>query len=91
MKRARIHLDSQNVRAWLPDDFLPAVMAFQLVRYRSHRVAAARANRDKGALSIEMAMLVIVLIVGASLVVLAIKALVTKKATQIGTSDTSGQ
>jgi hypothetical protein len=61
-----------------------AVMAAHHVRYRAHRVAAARANRDRGALSIELALLVIVLIFAAGVVVLAITNLVKTKAGQIG-------
>jgi hypothetical protein len=91
MKRIPVKLDSQAVTALVPDYAMPLVMVCQHVRYRSQRVRVARAERDKGALSIEMAMLIIALVVGASLVVLAINELVKKKAAQIGTSDTSGQ
>ncbi|MFC1411733.1 hypothetical protein ACEZCY_20970 [Streptacidiphilus sp. N1-12] len=91
MKHIPATFDSRAVTALLPDIALPAVMAVHHVRYRAMRVSAARADRDKGALSIEMAMLVIVLIAGAVLVVGAIWALVQTKATKIGTTDTSGQ
>ena len=91
MKRIPVKLDGQ-VTALVPDIALPLVMACQHVRYRALRLDAVRdGRRDKGALSIEMAMLVIALIAGAVLVVLAIGDLVTKKAGQIGTTDTSGQ
>lgn len=91
MKRMPVTFDSPEVTRFLPDVFLPAVMCFHYARYRSARVSVARAERDKGALSIEMAMLVIVLIAGAVLVVAAIWKLVQAKATKIGTTDTSGQ
>lgn len=91
MKRFADQFSGQNLGGLVPDVLLPAVMAFQVVRYRAVRVSAARADRDRGALSIELAMLVIVLVVAASLVVLGIKTLVDKKAAQIGTSDTSGE
>lgn len=91
MKSIRAYVEDGTLVALLPSDFLPAVMAFRTARYRADRVRVARANRDKGALSIEMAMLVIVLLVGASLVVFAINALVRAKAAKIPKSDTSGQ
>ncbi|MFC1419566.1 hypothetical protein [Streptacidiphilus cavernicola] len=91
MKRIPVQLDSRTVTALIPDVALPLVMTCQHVRYRAHRVSAARAERDKGALSIEMAMLVIALIAAAVLVVVAIGKLVKTKSDQIGTTDTSGQ
>jgi Flp pilus assembly protein TadG len=91
MKRIPVKLDSQSITALAPDIALPLVMTCQHIRYRSFRVSAARADRDKGALSIEMAMLVIALIAAAVLVVVAIGTLVKKKADQIGTTDTSKQ
>jgi len=91
MKRIPVTLDSRAVTALVPDIAMPLVMTCQHIRYRSMRVGAARADRDKGALSIEMAMLVIALIAAAVLVAFAIGSLVKKKADQIGTTDTSGQ
>ncbi|MEZ0093041.1 hypothetical protein [Streptacidiphilus sp. EB129] len=59
-------------------------MAAHHVRYRAQRVTVAREQRDRGALSIELALLVIVLIFAAGVVVLAITNLVKSKAGQIG-------
>jgi Flp pilus assembly protein TadG len=91
MKRIPVKLDSQAITALAPNAVLPLVMTCRHIRYRATGVSAARADRDKGALSIEMAMLVIALIAAAVLVVIAIGSLVQTKATQIGTTDTSGQ
>ena len=91
MKRIPVRLDSQAITALAPNTALPLVMTCRHIRYRSIRINAARTDRDKGALSIEMAMLVIALIAAAVLVVIAIGSLVQTKATQIGTTDTSGQ
>jgi Flp pilus assembly protein TadG len=55
----------------------------QLARVRA---VAAQQDRERGALSIELALLVLVLIVAAGLVVAAITKLVTSKANQIGSS-----
>ena len=62
---------------------LPLVSGVHYLRYRIGRVSAARENRDKGALSIELALLVIVLIVAAAAVVAAITALVNKESAKI--------
>lgn len=91
MKRFPLTLNSQVAHALLPDFALPLIMTGTHIRYRSHRVSAARTDRDKGALSIEMAMLVIALVAGAVLVVLAIGTLVKAKAKKIPATDTSGQ
>jgi uncharacterized protein (UPF0333 family) len=59
-------------------------MAVHVIRHRALRVQHARADRERGALSIELALLVLVLILAAGLVVAAITKLVTSKANQIG-------
>jgi hypothetical protein len=62
---------------------LPLVSSIHHLRYRIGRVSVARENRDRGALSIELALLVIVLIVAAGLVVAAITKLVTTESGKI--------
>lgn len=70
-------------RRQVPDSLLPVLMAGHVLRHRAHRLTAAGRGRDKGALSIELALLVLVLILAAGLVVAAITNLVTSKANQI--------
>ncbi|MHA6765092.1 hypothetical protein [Streptacidiphilus sp. PAMC 29251] len=91
MKHIPVKFDSRQVGALVPDFAMPFVMTCHHIRYRATRVSAARTDRDKGALSIEMAMLVIALIAAAVLVVAAIGKLVLAKSGKIGTTDTSGQ
>ena len=62
---------------------LPLLSGVHYLRYRIGRVSAAREDRDKGALSIELALLVIVLILAAGLVVGAITKLVTSESGKI--------
>ena len=62
---------------------LPLLSGVHYLRYRIGRVSAAREDRDRGALSIELALLVIVLIAAAAMVVLAIKTLVTTESGKI--------
>jgi hypothetical protein len=62
---------------------LPLLSGVHYLRYRIGRVSAAREDRDKGALSIELALLVIVLILAAGLVVAAITKLVTSESGKI--------
>lgn len=77
-KRVRSHI--QEGGPGLP---LPLVSGLHYLRYRVGRVSAAREDRDRGALSIELALLVIVLIAAAAMVVLAIKTLVTTESGKI--------
>jgi hypothetical protein len=74
---------SANRPRHVPDALLPVLMAGQVLRHRAHRAAAARRQQDRGALSIELALLVIVLILAAGIVVAAITNLVQSKAAQI--------
>lgn len=80
-------LTPKRVRSYIekgrPGVPLPLASGLHHLRYRIGRVSAARADRDKGALSIELALLVIVLILAAGLVVAAITALVTKESGKI--------
>ena len=62
---------------------LPLASGMHYLRYRINRVSAAREDRDKGALSIELALLVIVLIAAGAMVALAIKTLVTTESGKI--------
>jgi hypothetical protein len=62
---------------------LPLVSGVHYLRYRIGRVSAAREDGDKGALSIELALLVIVLIAAGAMVALAIKTLVTTESGKI--------
>jgi hypothetical protein len=62
---------------------LPLLSGVHYLRYRIGRVSAAREGRDRGALSIELALLVIVLILAAGLVVAAITKLVTSESGKI--------
>ncbi|MFC5910138.1 hypothetical protein [Streptacidiphilus monticola] len=59
-----------------------------LVRHRAYRARAAFREGDRGALSIEMALLVIALLFAAGLVVVAIKTLVQQQAGQIQAPNT---
>ncbi|WP_042410777.1 hypothetical protein [Streptacidiphilus carbonis] len=77
-KRVRTYIEEGG--PGVPESLLPGV---HYLRYRVGRVSAAREERDKGALSIELALLVIVLIAAAAMVVLAIKSLVTTESGKI--------
>ena len=78
---------AKRVRAYVeeggPGVPLPLVSGLHYLRYRVGRVSAAREDRDRGALSIELALLVIVLILAAGLVVGAITKLVTSESGKI--------
>ncbi|TDU02326.1 hypothetical protein EDD99_0717 [Streptomyces sp. 846.5] len=62
---------------------LPLVSGLHYLQYRISRMSAAHEDRDKGALSIELALLVIVLIAAAGLVVGVITTVVTTETGKI--------
>ncbi|MEY9836825.1 hypothetical protein [Streptacidiphilus sp. EB103A] len=77
-KRIRTRIEEGGRRAPLP-----LLSGVHYLRYRISRVSAAHEDRDKGALSIELALLVLVLIVAAGLVVAAITRVVTSESGKI--------
>ena len=72
-------LDPTTRETRVPTALLPAVMAVHVLRHRAHRLGAARGRKDAGALSIELALLVVALVLFAGLIVAAITALVGRK------------
>lgn len=87
MKRIPVKLDSSAALAVVSSVAPPLAMTCTNIRYRADRARAAHADRDKGALSIEMALLIVALVAAAVVIFAAIKALVGKQSTQIGKTD----
>ncbi|GHH63454.1 MULTISPECIES: hypothetical protein [Streptomycetaceae] len=66
---------------------LPVQLASMLFHFRAGRLRAARASGDRGAISIELALAVIALMVIAGGVIFAIKALATDVTSKVPKTD----
>ncbi len=68
----------------------PLHLASLLLHFRAARLRAARDSGDRGAISIELALAVIALMVVAGGVLLAIKSLATSVSSKVPTSEPTG-